>query len=333
MAGSGRCLTFGWVSTRTLTVVFTDLVDSTALLVDHDLRQGDELLTAHLAAIDHQVVRHGGTVVKSLGDGVMVTFDCARRALECAVAAQQVLTGQSQLVRIGVSTGDVQIHGGDCVGLPVVEASRLCAHAAGGQVLIAESARLAARDYGPVAAVGAVHLKGLPQTTEVWEATWTPTATPPLQVVLADDAALVRQGIAQLLECAGINVIGQASDAEQLLDLVAELRPDVAIVDVRMPPTYTVEGLDAAERIRRGHPSTGVLVLTQELHPRYAARLRAASPTGVGYLLKELVDDVQSLADAVRTVAAGGTAFDPRLQTAAHPALDHQSLVGQRPRP
>jgi DNA-binding NarL/FixJ family response regulator len=131
--------------------------------------------------------------------------------------------------------------------------------------------------------------------------------------VLADDAVLVREGIARVLEARGIEVIAQAGDAETLIQITTELCPDVAIVDVRMPPTHTVEGLDAAECILSRRPKTSVLLLSQDLQPHYARRLLDARPCGVGYLLKESIADTREFADAITKIAAGGTAFAPDL--------------------
>ncbi|HKY47540.1 MAG TPA: response regulator transcription factor [Acidimicrobiia bacterium] len=131
-----------------------------------------------------------------------------------------------------------------------------------------------------------------------------------MQVVIADDAPLIRAGLARLLTDLGIEVVGQASDSPSLLTLVATLRPDVAIVDIRMPPTHTDEGLVAAQLIRSRHPSVGVLVLSQYLEPAYAMRLVEESPRGVGYLLKEHVGRVEEVARACRGVAAGECVID-----------------------
>jgi DNA-binding NarL/FixJ family response regulator len=135
----------------------------------------------------------------------------------------------------------------------------------------------------------------------------------PLRVVLADDAAIVRDAVARVLESRGIDVVGQVAEPVELLRAVTELRPDVAIVDLRMPPTRTVEGLEIAESILPDHPYLGVLILSGEVAPAYAERLLAARKTGVGYLPKERVADIHEFVGAVRRVAAGGTAFDPDL--------------------
>jgi DNA-binding NarL/FixJ family response regulator len=134
-----------------------------------------------------------------------------------------------------------------------------------------------------------------------------------LKVVIADDAVLVREGIARLLEETGFAVAGQAGDAEELLTLVRATAPDVAIVDIRLPPTRTDEGLRAAAAIRAEHPGIGVLVLSQYLETAYVTRLFANGGHGVGYLLKDNVSSLGEFAEAVRRVASGGSAVDPEV--------------------
>jgi DNA-binding NarL/FixJ family response regulator len=134
-----------------------------------------------------------------------------------------------------------------------------------------------------------------------------------MRVVIADDAALIRDGVARLLADAGFEVVGTAADADQLLAQVDAARPDAAIVDIRMPPTQTNEGLVAADRIRRSYPGTGVLVLSQYLESRYATRLVEQHPAAVGYLLKERVSDVAVLADALHRIADGECVIDPSI--------------------
>ena len=132
-----------------------------------------------------------------------------------------------------------------------------------------------------------------------------------MRVVLADDSVLLREGVARLLADAGFEIVGQADNAEQLLLKVRSYKPDVAIVDIRMPPTHTDEGLRAAREIREKHPGTGVLVLSQYVESEYALDLLADSAEGVGYLLKDRVSDVTEFAAAVRRVGEGGSALDP----------------------
>jgi DNA-binding NarL/FixJ family response regulator len=134
-----------------------------------------------------------------------------------------------------------------------------------------------------------------------------------MRVVLADDSVLLREGIARLLEEAGFDVVGQAGTAEELMLKVRSYSPDVALVDIRMPPTHTDEGLRAAREIRERHPGTGVLVLSQYVEAEYALDLLAESAEGVGYLLKDRISDVSEFADAVRRVGEGGSALDPEV--------------------
>ena len=144
----------------------------------------------------------------------------------------------------------------------------------------------------------------------------------PLKIAVADDNALLREGIASLLEDAGHEVVGRSENADDLLREVRSHSPDVAIIDVRMPPGES-GGLDAAAEIRRSHPEVKVLVLSQHLEPAYMLELVGEDATGVGYLLKDRVKDVAEFVDAVERVAAGGTAFDPEVV---------KSLVGGRRR-
>ena len=134
-----------------------------------------------------------------------------------------------------------------------------------------------------------------------------------LRVVVADDSVLLREGVVRLLEEAGLEVVGQAGDAEDLLRKVGAHRPDVALVDIRMPPTNTDDGLRAALDIRSRFPDTGVLVLSQYVEEGYALELVGDAAGGVGYLLKDRVADVERFADAVRRVAEGGSALDPEV--------------------
>ena len=144
-----------------------------------------------------------------------------------------------------------------------------------------------------------------------------------MRVVLADDSVLLREGIARLLEDAGFEVVAQSGTAEDLLRHVGMHKPDVALVDIRMPPTQTDEGLRAAQQIRERWPETGVLVLSQYVEPAYAMELLGENAEGVGYLLKDRVSDVDEFAAAVRRVGEGGSALDPAVVS---------QLVGRRRR-
>jgi DNA-binding NarL/FixJ family response regulator len=146
-----------------------------------------------------------------------------------------------------------------------------------------------------------------------------------MRAVIAEDSVLLRAGLTRLLGDAGIEVVAAVPDAEALLRAVDENRPDVAIVDVRMPPSFTDEGLRAALVMRRQWPDTAVLVLSQYVEERYATELLSNETRGVGYLLKDRVADVSDFLDALRRVAAGGTALDPEVVA--------QLLVRRRPEP
>ena len=134
-----------------------------------------------------------------------------------------------------------------------------------------------------------------------------------MRVVIADDAMLLREGTARLLEGAGLDVVGRVDDAQKLLRIVASEHPDVAIVDIRMPPTFTDEGLIAAETIRASYPDVGVLVLSQYLESSYAMRLLEENPERSGYLLKERVSDVAVLVDALKRIVEGECVLDPTI--------------------
>ncbi|MFG1993585.1 response regulator [Actinoplanes sp. NPDC048988] len=134
-----------------------------------------------------------------------------------------------------------------------------------------------------------------------------------MRVVIAEDAAMMREGLVRLLTDRGFEVCAAVADAEKLRSAVAASVPDVAVVDIRMPPAHTDEGLRAAIDIRRDHPGVGVLLFSQYVETRYATRLLADRPTGVGYLLKDRVADVADFVDALTRVASGGTALDPEV--------------------
>ena len=134
-----------------------------------------------------------------------------------------------------------------------------------------------------------------------------------MRLVIADDEALLREGLARILEDSGFEVVGRCGDAEALLRMVDSLKPDVAIVDIRMPPGHGDDGLVAAQEIRRRHPDVGVLVLSHYLDSRYAARLLEEVPVGAGYLLKDRVSEVAVVADALRRIADGDCVIDPTI--------------------
>lgn len=134
-----------------------------------------------------------------------------------------------------------------------------------------------------------------------------------MRVVVAEDSLLFREGLVRLIEAAGLTVVAQVDDAGTLLRVVEEVRPELAVVDIRMPPTHTNEGLLAASKLRASHPDVGVLVLSHHVESTHAARLLADNPRGVGYLLKDRVTDLDEFVDALRRVGDGGSVIDPEV--------------------
>jgi DNA-binding NarL/FixJ family response regulator len=194
----------------------------------------------------------------------------------------------------------------------VLEADGLCAAAGKGQILVLDTVfRLA----GPTtshtfAAHEAVAIPGLSKPVELFEVGWEPSGKRPLTVVIADDSVLLRSGIAGLLASHNFRVVGEAGDAVQLLELVDALRPDLAVVDIRMPPTHTLEGIRAAARLKEQYPRMGVLILSQHLESRAALSLLEEHKQRIGYLLKDRVGDVSEFVAALLSIAEGGTALD-----------------------
>jgi DNA-binding NarL/FixJ family response regulator len=191
-------------------------------------------------------------------------------------------------------------------------------------VLLSETTRAALSAHHGVHDLGAHRLRGLDVPERLYQLDG--GDFPPLRadvaeqglgarirVVLAEDSILLREGIARLLTEAGFQIVGQAGDADELLLKVRSYEPDVAIIDIRMPPTHTDEGLRAAHEIRERHPGVGVLVLSQYVESGYALELLQESAEGVGYLLKDRVSDIKEFAAAVKRVAEGGSALDPEV--------------------
>ena len=154
-----------------------------------------------------------------------------------------------------------------------------------------------------------------------------------MRIAIAEDAVMMREGLVRLLADRGHEIVAAVGDADALRAAVDEHQPDVVIVDIRMPPTHTDEGLRAALRLRRDHPSVGVLVFSQYVETRYASQLLADNPTGVGYLLKDRVADVADFAAAVTRVGTGGTALDPEVVSQLlRASRQHDALAALTPR-
>ena len=307
-------------SGATVTVIFADVEGSTALLERLGQARWLTWLAEYEEMLAQSIARHGGTLVKALGDGHLLAFPSANAALRCAVEVQRALplAGAPDLrVRMGLHTGEPVALEDDLHGRTVVKAARIADLAHGGEVLVSGIVReLAETDADLEEEIWfeesrEVELRGLRGRHLVLAAQWQREDRGPIRVVIADDSAIVRDGVAALLRECGVHVAGLATDPESLYREIERHRPDVALVDIRMPPTGTNEGLVAAEHIGREYPEVGVLVLSQYLELAYALRLVEGQEARRGYLIKDRVGEIETLLDAVRRVANGGCVVDP----------------------
>jgi class 3 adenylate cyclase/CheY-like chemotaxis protein len=319
--------------TGTVTFLFTDLEGSTAIA--HRLADAwHGVLMDHRRLVRSAVNDASGAEIDCRGDEFFVAFEDAQAAGRAAVVAQRSISeypwpqGAELRVRMGMHTGTAIFEDEDYLGVDVHRAARICFAGHGGQILLSEATHELLPDELERRELGSYRLRGLPTAERIYQllAPGLPAEFPPLRgvdqdgegspalrVVLADDSVLLREGIALLLEHAGFEIVGQSDDADDLLRKVDETQPDVAIVDIRMPPGHGDDGLRAAETIRARHPATGVLLLSQYAEPAYARELIADNPERVGYLLKDRVSDLTGFADAVRRVAAGEVVLDPEI--------------------
>jgi len=324
----------------TVTLVFTDVEGSTQLVRE----LGDayaQLLGEHRRLLREAVEQARGHVVDHRGDEFFMVFDDPCRAAEAVTMAQRAFAthpwpeGVELRVRMGLHTGKPTFREGAYYGLDVHRAARIAQAGSGGQILLSQQTRDELGRSFELEDLGEHELPGLGEPERLFQLTvlGLPSSFPPLstarkgfrgvRVVLADDSVLLREGIARLLEDAGFEVVAQSGTAEDLLRHVGMHKPDVALVDIRMPPSQTDEGLRAAKEIRERWPETGVLVLSQYVEPAYAMELLGENAEGVGYLLKDRVSDVDEFAAAVRRVGEGGSALDPAVVS---------QLVGRRRR-
>jgi class 3 adenylate cyclase/CheY-like chemotaxis protein len=319
--------------TGSVTFLFTDIEGSTPLA--H--RLGDEwhgVLVEHRRLVRSAIAEADGVEIDVRGDEFFVAFADAGPAAQAAVAGQRALSSHPWpdscvlRIRMGMHTGEAIYADEDYLGVDVHKAARICFAGHGGQILLSEATHQLVPDELERRELGSYRLRGLPTPERIFQliAPGLPAefpslrgvdkdgdGPPALRVVLADDSVLLREGIALVLEHAGFEIVGQSDDAEDLLRKVDETRPDVAVVDIRMPPGLADDGLRAAETIRRRHPGTGILMLSQYAEPAYARELLAEGPSGVGYLLKDRVSDLTGFADAVRRIAAGEVVLDPEI--------------------
>jgi len=320
----------GALPTGTVTFVLADVEGSTRL-VQETGAQYTELLASVRRILRDAVAGHDGLEVDAIGDEVLAVFTDPTAAVGAALAAQREAqvhewpTPTPVRVRLGVHTGHAQLDDEGYVGLDIIRASRITGAGHGGQILVSSTTAAFATAY-ETRDLGTHRLAGLAEPERIYQLVGEglPLDFPPLRntvsqlgagrrVVLAEDTVLLREGVARLLREAGFEVVAQSGTAEDLLRHVAMHKPDVAIVDIRMPPTHTDEGLRAAAEIRQRFPETGVLVLSQYVESGYALDLLAESAEGVGYLLKDRVGDIEEFATAVARVADGGSALDPEI--------------------
>ncbi len=287
------------------------------------------------------ITAHEGTEIDAHGDELFAAFDDANAAAAAAVAAQHTLGehawpgGHEVRIRMGLHTGAAVVTEDGYTGIDVHRAARIGSAGHGGQILLSEATRALLRDTA-TRDLGTHRLAGLPTPEHIHQllGEGLPRDFPALRntiamlgnamrVVIADDSVLLREGVVRLLEESGFDVLAQSDNADDLLRHVAMHKPQVAVVDIRMPPTHTDEGLVAAREIRERFPGTGVLVLSQYVEAGYALDLLAEGTEGIGYLLKDRVSDLEEFASAVRRVGEGGSALDPAVVS---------QLVGRRRR-
>jgi class 3 adenylate cyclase/CheY-like chemotaxis protein len=320
--------------TGTVTFLFTDVEGSTALAhkLAHDFQ---DVLVKHRSLVRSAVAERDGVEIDVRGDEFFVAFDDAAAAAQAAIAAQRAISSHSWpqdaelRIRMGMHTGEAIYADKDYLGIDVHKAARICFAGHGGQILLSEATHEAVPEELERRELGSYRLRGLPTPERIFQlvAPGLPDefpalrgvdhdvdGPPALRVVLADDSVLLREGIALVLEHAGFEIVAQSDNADDLLRTVDEQHPDVVVTDIRMPPGHADDGLRAAEEIRRRHPETAILVLSQYAEPAYARELLAACTTSVGYLLKDRVSDLEGFADAVRRVADGEVVLDPEIQ-------------------
>jgi DNA-binding NarL/FixJ family response regulator/class 3 adenylate cyclase len=310
--------------------LLSDIEGSTRLVHEEgDLYE--QLLGDERRLLRDAITRANGVEVEAFGDELFAAFDDVGDAVAAAVDAQRVLTehdwpgGRDVRVRIGVHVGEPSITDEGYTGIDVHRVARIAAAGHGRQILVSAEARAALTDSN-TRDLGVQRLAGLPEPEHLYQilAEGLPTDFPPLRntvatlgdavtVVVADDSVLLREGVVRLLAEAGFDVVAQSGTADDLLRHVSMHKPAVAVVDIRMPPTHTDEGLVAARTIREQHPDTGVLLLSQYVETEYALDLLSDNAEGVGYLLKDRVADLEEFAASVRRVAEGGSALDPEV--------------------
>ena len=312
----------------TVTFLFADVQGSTALQREEPMHYANAIALLR-RLVRNEIAACGGVESDAVGDEYVAAFADARSSADAAFAIQRTLRDTEWpgdigvRVRIGLHTGTPSLTDEGYTGIDVVRASRI-ANAGHGSQIVVSAETLSALDGIASRDLGEHRLEGLAAAERIHQllADDLPRDFPPLRntismlgagitVALADDAVLLREGIARLLADSGFEIVAQSDNPDDLLRHVAMHKPQVAVVDIRMPPTHTDEGLRAAREIRMRFPSTSVLVLSQYVEAAYAMDLFSESPAGLGYLLKDRIADIEEFALAIRRVAEGGSALDP----------------------
>jgi DNA-binding NarL/FixJ family response regulator len=306
-----------------VTILFTDLVGATALFDRRGDETADAIRREHFGALRRAVAEHGGREVKSTGDGLMIAFASAVAAVRCAVDMQRAASnaGSGLMLRVGLHAGEPLTDGDDLYGTPVNIACRLCDAAGAGEILSSDLVRQIAghRVDELMQPAGALRLKGISDRVTVASVQWRDDATgaaPPdpiaspaqINVVVADDQRLLRAGFRVILDAEpDITVVGEAADGRTAVDIVKRRRPDIVLMDIRMPE---LDGLSAAAQILEDPElDTAVLMLTTFDVSEYiyeALRIGAS-----GFLLKDAPAD--RLLDAIRVIAAGDALLAPSI--------------------
>lgn len=289
-------------------------------------------LAGTFAEITREVVEsNDGELLELRGDEGLSVFDSARDALRAATALQERFVTEAVkdadmplLVGIGIDVGEAVPVEGGYRGGALNLAARLCSMAGPGEIL---ASTITTHLAGPLDGIeyedrGETRLKGMKDSVPVMRVApkddpisrlAAAKASSAMRVVVADDSLLLREGVVRVLKDGGFNVIAQAGDGEELVAAVAHDVPDVVVTDIRMPPSYTDEGLVATHKIRERFPEVGVLLLSQYVETEFAVELVSAGAARLGYLLKDRVANMQEFTDSVRRVGKGGSVIDPEV--------------------
>jgi len=323
--------------------MIADIRGYTSYTQAHGDAAAARLASAFAAITRDAVEERGGELVELRGDEALTVFASTRDAIGAAILLQQRFVTEAVrdadmplLVGIGLDVGEAVSVEGGYRGAALNLAARLCSLAAPGEILASQITTYLA---GPLDGVeyedrGRTRLKGLGEAVPVVRicpvddpiarlaGAAAPTA---MSVVVADDSVLLREGVVRVLKESGFHVVAQAEDGTGLVAAVDENPPDVVVTDIRMPPSYTDEGLKAAHEIRARHPEVGVLLLSQYVETEFAVELVSAGAARLGYLLKDRVADVKEFTDAVRRVGSGGSVIDPEVvsRLVERPRLDN----------